>query len=300
MVSGWNCVLELSSDRTVKGGSEAALADAIRRGADLRVGTEFIFNEHIDPGGDNPEVVEEVCAFRTTYLLDDRWVAGIMTLRMPVSVPDGFGQRPSMSFFMYNQNAQQAIARPHIDGVAATGEPGTSPLDDHSEMPKYHLDDNWDAGTNAPSQNFIYDFENYRFLVRDDWREVFAHGPDGDVVSGSLKALRDAFLSGDDIKVGIRGLCADLADDATTVLDHELFVHAGPGYYETETKRFAVATHPTVRVRPAVPLWYVSRGWDFGWLLARSDGHVAHWLCDPYTLKFRKSKGRHAIRWFVR
>jgi hypothetical protein len=54
-----------------------------------------------------------------------------------------------------------------------------------------------------------------------------------------------------------------------------------------------------VRVRPAIPLRYTSRGWDFGWLMARTDGHVARWLCDQYTLTFHKSEARYAIRWFV-
>jgi hypothetical protein len=38
---------------------------------------------------------------------------------------------------------------------------------------------------------------------------------------------------------------------------------------------------------------------DFGWLLLRTDGHIARWLCDPYTLKFRKNFARHAMRWFA-
>ena len=59
------------------------------------------------------------------------------------------------------------------------------------------------------------------------------------------------------------------------------------------------ATHPVVRVAPGIPLVYRSRGWDFGWLLPRTDGYVSRWLCDPYTLKFCKSKTRHAMRWFV-
>jgi hypothetical protein len=44
---------------------------------------------------------------------------------------------------------------------------------------------------------------------------------------------------------------------------------------------------------------YGSRAWDFGWLMPRSDGFVAGWLCDPYTLKFRREDGRYAMRWFV-
>ena len=33
--------------------------------------------------------------------------------------------------------------------------------------------------------------------------------------------------------------------------------------------------------------------------MARTDGHVARWLCDPYTLTFQKSAGRYAMRWFA-
>jgi len=66
---------------------------------------------------------------------------------------------------------------------------GPAPLDDHRAMPKCHQFDAWDSGTNAPSSNFVYDFETYNFLVCDDWREVFACGADGNALSGSIEAL---------------------------------------------------------------------------------------------------------------
>ena len=44
----WICALELDQDRQIIAGSEKALSDAVRRGADLRVGTTFRHNEHID------------------------------------------------------------------------------------------------------------------------------------------------------------------------------------------------------------------------------------------------------------
>jgi hypothetical protein len=183
----------LDGQRTVVAGSSATLCDAIRRGADLRIRTDFVFNEHIDTKSNNSEPVVEVSDFRVTYLIEDRWAAGIMSLRMPICPPDGFGPQASMSFFMYNQDGQQAIARPYLDGAPAEGVPGASPLDDHSDMPKYHQHDNWDADTNAPSSNFIYDFDLYRFLVRDEWEEVFAHTADGKTEFGSIDALYDAF-----------------------------------------------------------------------------------------------------------
>lgn len=291
-------VLTLNSDRTVRSGSFAALGEAIRRGADLRIGTAFRHNEHIDVTSDSPELIEEVAEFRETVLLDNRWAAGIMTLRVPVELPDGFGPRPSMSFFLYNQDGSQAIARPFLDGASPGGQPGASASDDHSAMPRYHQFDAWDGGTNAPSSNFIYDFDSYRFLVNDRWTEVLAHDAEGQPVSGSVEALADAFLAGLPVKVAIRDLCDDLAGDQPPV-GHEVFVHAGSCYYYTDRRLFITGTHPLVRVRAAIPLRYISRGWDFGWLVARSDGHVERWLVDPYTLAFNRSSRRHAMRWFA-
>lgn len=291
--------LTLNGDRSLRAGSYAALADAIRRGADLRIATTFRHNEHIDPASASAELVQEVAEFRVTYLVDDRWSAGIMTLRQPVELPEGFGPRPSLSCFLYNQDGSQAIARPYLDGAPATGALGPSPLDDHSAMPRYHQHDSWDAGTNAPSSNFVYDFDGYRFLVNDRWREVLSHAADGAALSGSVAELADAFAQGRPLKLGIRGLCADLAGPDADPPDHELFVHAGSCYYYSERRLFMTGTHPLVRVRPAIPLRYQSRAWDFGWLMARSDGHVARWLCDPYTLTFHKRAGRYAMRWFV-
>ena len=221
-----------------------------------------------------------------------------MTLRQPVDLPGGFGPRPSMSFFLYNQDGQQAIARPYLDRQPISGARGPTPLDDYSAMSRYHQFDNWDAGTNAPSSNFVYDFDHYQFWVNDRWREVLSHAADGSVLSGSIDELATAFSRGSPIKLGLRGLCADLATDGQPI-DHEVFIHAGSCYYYTERKLFVTGTHPLARVRPATPLRYTSGGWDFGWLMARTDGHVARWLVDPYTLTFQKSEARYAIRWFV-
>jgi hypothetical protein len=207
----WTVALELNARREITAGSDVGLRDAIRRGADLRIYTEFRHNEHLDVTSRNSEIVREVADFRVTYLVDDHWVAGIMTLRLPINPPVGFGPRPSMSFFMYNQNGQQAIARPYLDGVPAAGTRGPAPVADHADMPKYHQADAWDAETNAPSHNFSYDFEVYRFLVCDEWRELLSHTPDGHVISGSFDTLAAAFAGGHEIKVAIRGLCADLA-----------------------------------------------------------------------------------------
>jgi len=295
----WISALELNEQREVVSGNAATLCDAIRNAAELRVGTVFAHNEHIDTSSSSSELVREFMDFRITYLLEDRWAAGIENLRMPIGGPDGFGPRASMSFFLYNQDGTQACGRPYLDGVAADGPSGESPLPDTSDMPKMNVLSNFDTPTNAPSRNFIYDFNMFRFMVRDEWQQVLAHDSDGQVQSGSVDALVDAFSQGCEVKVAVAGLCEDLAGDGPAI-DHEVFVHAGPCYYYTEAKLFMTGANPTVRVRPAIPMLYASRGWDFGWLFLRSDGFVARWLCDPYTLQFNKSESRHALRWFVR
>lgn len=298
--TAWKSVLELDSARNVTAGSTAALASAIARGADLRIYTDFRHNEHIDVTSKNPELVQEVSEFAVTYLLRMSWSAGIMTLRQPVNLPLGFG-RPSMSFFLYNQDGEQAIARPHLDGAPAAGELGPSPAVGHPGMAKYHTRTAWDEKTNAPSHNFVYDFGAFRFCVSDTWREVFANDADGKPAGGSLDELIDAFLKACEMKVAVRDLCTDLAGSSSAApIEHEVFVRVGPGYYYTEQRLFMSGSHPLVRIRPNIPMQYVSRGWDFGWLMLRTDGRAVYRKCDPYSLAFQDVESRYAIRWFVR
>lgn len=288
-MSSWKLVYALDSGRHPVEGSREALAAAIGAGADLRIGTAFRHNEHIDTSSASNELVRETAEFRATFLVDGHWTAGIMTLRQPISLPGGFGPRPSMSFFLYNEDGTQGIARPHLDGS------GPASLPAPEAMPRYLRLDGHDDGTNAPSSNFIYSFEYFRFFVCDRWTEVLSHDAGGRPLSGSVDALAEAFENGRSIKAGIRGLCADLGEGP----DHEVFIETGSNYYYTGEKLFIAGAHPLVRVRPAVPLRYESGGWDFGWLMPRSDGLVARWLVDPQGLQFVRSEMRCAIRWFA-
>jgi hypothetical protein len=244
------------------------------------------------------ELIRETMYFPVTYLVEDRWAAGVCTLRQPVSLPDGFGE-PSMSFFLYNQDAHQAIARPFLKGAPPKAQLGPAPLSDMSAMPRYHQFDNWDAQSNAPSHNFIYDFDVYRFHVRSGWREVLRHDSQGHVESGSIDALADAFAAGLDVKAGISGLCDDLSAPGGK-REHTVFVNTIACYYYTQQKLFIAASQPLVRVRPDVPLKYTSGGWDFGWVMVRSDGFVSRRLFNPYTLEPIGGEDRCAVRWFVR
>lgn len=296
----WSSVLTLNSDRTLRAGSRETLRDAIRRGADLRILTEFRHNEHIDTAATSGELIREVCDFQITYLVDQRWVAGIMGLRQPVSLPDRFGPRPSLSFFLYNEDGEQGIARPFLDGAPASDELGAAPIPSHSDMPRYHQHDNWDEGSRAPSHNFIYDFDVFEYFVRDDFRQVLAHDATGKIMSGSIEALAEAFSRGAQIKVALSGLCGALSETATPPLEHEVFVQAGSCYYYTEQKLFIAGTNPLVRIRPAIPLRYASQAWDFGWCVARTDGRLVYRAADPYSLAFGDQELRCDMRWFVR
>jgi len=298
-MTGWKTVLALDSRREKESGDASALADAIRAGADMRIGTAFRHNEHIDPTSDDDELIREVTDFRITYLLEDRWVAGIENLRVPIELPDSFGPRASMSFFLYNQDANQAIARPYLDGVPTEGEPGGSSPEDYTDWPGHQELASFDNGTNAPSSNFIYDFEYYHFMVRSNWTELLAHDADGNATSGDIGNLADAVIQGAEVKIAVRGLCSDLAEDPDNALDHEVFIHLGACFFYTRQQLLIASANPAVRTRPSIPQGYASRGWDFGWLMPRTDGLVGRWLCDPYTLKFRKDTQRYAMRWFV-
>jgi len=290
----WTTALELDNKRKIIGGSPIALAQAIGRAADLRIYTEFRHNEHIDLKSTNGEIVKEVSEFAVTYLLKHSWSAGIMTLRQPVTLPLGFGP-PSMSFFLYNQDGEQAIARPYLDGKSRTADLG----DASRGMAKHHERSGFDVSTNAPSHNFVYDFESYRFCVSDSWREVLATDRNGAVISGSLSDLTAAFIRGCEMKVAVRDLCSDISATSPP-MEHEIFVRLGPGYYYTEQHLYIAESHPLVRVRPTIPMQYGSRTWDFGWLLVRTDGQMLYRKCDPYTLDFQDTLYRRPVRWFVR
>jgi len=299
----WQLALELNQDREIVAGSAKALARAIRRGADLRIGTEFRHNEHIDVQSTNPGLIRETAEFGVTYLLDDHWTAGFMNLRMPITLlgEDGFGPRAGMSFFLYNQDGQQAVANLFFEGDPTAPSTRAGAANPHPDMPKSHLQETFDADTVAPSRNFIYDFDCFRFYVRDNWQEVLSHDSQGTVLAGSLESLADAFGRGCEVKVGIRGLCNDLSARSSKPIEHEVFVRVGSGYYYyCDDRLFAAGTHPLIRVAPTIPLLYASRSWDVGWLLARTDGVVARWLCDPPWRIFRKSLAHCAMRWFVR
>ncbi len=299
------CVLELDMQRNVISGSEQALQDAIKNAADLRVYTEFRHNEHIDTSATDNQLIKECSDFPCTYLIDGRWVCAMMTLRQPVSLPDHFGPRPSLSLFMYNQNGLQATGRPYLDGHGSYEDIGQRPPEmfggggERKPMIHMHDGEHYGCGTNAPSQNFVYDFYNYKFLVQDDWTEVLSHDADGNVISGDARELEKASEAGYEMKVAISGICEGLFG-AKNTMPHEVFIQTGPHYFYTETGFMVAETRPFVRVVPEIPAYYRDHNWDYGWAIVRSDGLVAGLWYDPYTLKYQKTYTKHAMRWFIK
>jgi hypothetical protein len=296
----WRDTITLDASRNVVAGDVQALRQALRRGADLRIYSQFRHNEHIDTASNNNDLIQETMDMRATYLIDERWCAGVITLRQPVALPSGFGPRPSLSLFLYNEDGSQAIARPLLDGVPAEGSPGPSPPGDHSDMPKYHEQNRWDDQTNAPSSNFVYDFDKLRYFVRDDWQLALHRSSEGEVLAGSHDHLAQVFSQGVEWKISVKGLCADLAEPEKEALSHEVFIQAGSCYLYTGERLMIAASHPLPRIRPAIPLRYESGNWDYAWLLARSDGRVSRLVYNPYTLQPKESSGKYEIKWFYR
>jgi len=302
--NSWDCLLELKSDCSIRRGSRAALARAIRRGADLRVYTEFFYEEHIAPygspriqGAANHGLMKEVIDFRVAYLLGSGHVAGITMLRQPVEPSIGFnGSDPKMSFFLYNSDGHQAHANLLLDGRPA-GRPGKNAVEPTPAlMPKMSATERFDVGSAAPSRNFIYAMERYRYFVRDDWNEVLAHDRHGRVRRGSFRALERAQDEGREIKVAFRGLAADLGRGP----DHEVFTPAGSTYLHTGRKTYETLAHPLLRIAPAIPLQFASQNWDVTWVYICTTGRAVLRTLDPFTRKFRDRPTRLACRWFAR
>jgi hypothetical protein len=301
----WRCALELDNSENIASGSEALLCDAVRRGADLRVYTEFYFEEHIAPDvgmHDNREhdgLIQEVIDFRQTFLVDDRHTAGVTTTRQPLNPVLGFnGTKPRMSLFMYNMTGHQSCATLPLDphGTDAQQPGAYEVVPPPADMPKMSEAHAFDAATGCPSRNFIYHMEVYRFWVQDTWTQVLAHDEHGVALSGSWDDLADAHHGGREIKVAIAGLCRDLGDGPSA----EVFTPLGSGFAHTTKRLYEAQTHPVVRVAPAVPMGYGSGCWDLSWVIVRTDGSAAVRSLDPYTQKFHDWTGRFPCRWFVR
>ncbi len=292
--SSWQCLLELDAQRNVTSGDARTLCDAIARGADLRVYTEWLFEEHVAPDlgrparDDEAGLLQEVIDFRETILVGNDYASGITTQRQAILPTVAFNRNgpPRMSFFMYDTQGCQACANVLFD------EPFQVAHQTTMDAPKMHDVDPHDAGSFAPSTNFIYDMERYRYFVRDDWRQVLHHDAHSRVIEGSFKDLHAAHHSGCDLKVAISDLAAGDA--------HEIITPVGTSWVHTARKQLEALTHPLVRVAASRPLRYASGNWDVAWVFLSTAGTSTVRRFDPRQRRFVDEPGRFACRWFVR
>ena len=289
----WRQVLSLNEKREITQGSISDLADATKRGAEIKSYTTFDYVEHMAAPETKEGLVQEMMSFAVAYWLQGGHVAVIQTTRYPANASLGFGDLPSLSFFLNNDSGHNSIARPFLDGRIG------QPRNVADQAGKYRTIDAFDFETPAPCENFTYDFGEYRWWVDESWREILSTDKDGNPLSGSLSALQDEFRAGRSIKVGIKNLCSDLAINDKPSIEHEVFIELHSVYNHHDSGFLGGESQPIVRVAPHIPLRYEHGNWNFGWVLPRTDGIVHQLVIDPQTRSFAKKEGRFAVRWFV-
>ena len=292
----YKSLLELNNKLQITAGSTGALNEALARGADLKIETVFRHDEHMDLTSPIKDRVREVSEFPASIIVDGRWSAAFMTMRQPADVPHGFGPRASLSLFMYNQDGTQAIARPYLDGGAVTGVKGPCEPYSYGAHGKMRYLSCFDRGTNAPCDNFVYEFDSFRYLACDRYIPLCSFGSGGDLISGDREALWGAVRAGADIKVGITGVCGGLP--SAKPYKHTVYVRAAFLYHYQEGGLLVAETHPFVRVAPDIPLRYASDNWDYCWAIVRTDGKCSLMRMDPHTLAFTELKENFAVSWF--
>lgn len=292
----WREILRLNEAREVVEGSFSDLAAVVKQGAGVKVYTTFDYAEHMSVPGSKEGLVQEMMSFAVVYLLEDSRVAAIQTTRYPANCSLGFGEMQSLSFFLNNDSGRNGIARPYLAGTRHRSKTGKQ---DGKRVGKYETLDAWDSDSVSPCENFTYDFGECRWWVDDSWQERLSVDEDGNIISGSLQHLQDACRRGRTLKVGVRNLCADLAPEGKSSIDHEVFVELHSVYNHQESGFLGGESQPIVRVAPDVPLRYESGNWNFGWILPRTDGIVHQLIIDPYDRSFTRTEGRFATRWFA-
>lgn len=287
-------VLTLDSERRLKSGSTELLNRKIMGGADLRICTGFLHNEHIDISSIDNQLVAETSTFQETVLIDGKWSAYFMTLRQPVALRDGFGYPNSLSLFLYNQNGQQAIARLIMDG---TDDKSMKRDSEESGMKKMHTINTFNENTPGVSRNFIYDFEFYDYIVNDCYREIYGNYKDGTCAAGNMGEIGEAYRYGRGIKLAIKGLSKIMWGD--TGHEDEIFIHCGSSYYYTKDKLMITNTHPFVSVPADIPLTYKADSYRYCWVVARTDGRVEIRSYNPFENIWETKAVNLSLRWFA-
>ncbi|MBQ6544133.1 MAG: hypothetical protein IJL72_00185 [Lachnospiraceae bacterium] len=288
--------MELNKNAKVCGGSAEALRKAIAGGADLRISTGFIHNEHIDPGSDNAGFILETSTFPETVLIDGKWAAGFMTLRQPVELRHGFGGQNAMSLFLYNEDGMQSMGRIEMDGSTFT-----ETLEDDQAYPmegkKVTTFSVYDTGTHGGARNFIWYFEPFRFIVDDGWEELYAADADGTCTFGDILALEEAYGLGRPIKMAVKGISEVLFGKSAHT--DEIFIHGSSSYDYQDEHLMISNSAPFVAVPADIPLTFRERQYHYCWFIARSDGHIEIRAYDPVLCTWKTVEAHLPVRFFA-
>lgn len=287
-------VLSLDRERKAVKGSVELLNGKIRNGADLRICTGFLHNEHIDVGSEDDQMVNEASAFPETVLVDGKWSACFMTVRQPVALRDGFGYPNSLSLFLYNQDGRQALARWVMDGTTAKSIRKDT---ERFGMRKMHTMDIFDSDTPGVSKNFIYDFEYYDFIVNDCYEEIYANTGEDVCIKGNIGDLEDAYRCGRGIKLAVKGISGVLWGDRGH--EDEIYIHCGSSFYYTKDRLMITNTLPLVSVPADIPLSYKPRSYRYCWIVARTDGRVEIRSYNPFDNLWETRAAFLPLRWFA-
>ncbi len=277
-MSEWVKLCSVGEDFRPTEGQSASVADAVRRGADLRRYSIY------DPSLTG--LVEETMGLQTTWVFDSAHVGGLSTLRHPAECGLHLFKRPSMAYWIFNVTAPSSSAFVPLDGQPMDS--ATGPWVRVDERP-------FDSKADAPWLS-----KRYHWWARDDWQEIYSHDAEGKPLLGDWKDVCRSAASGCALKVGIRNLWDHLSCRRGPTLEHEVFIECGTHFAHLDAGFFAAITIPTFLVRPSAPLRFIGEAFEPGWLLVRTDGRVDRQTLNPSSLKWLCTQTHHAIRWFAR
>lgn len=258
-------------------GSVAAVAEAVRQGADLRRFSTYNLK--------GTGAVEETMTLQTTWVFDNGHAGGLQTLRHPVNAGLGIIMKPSMSLWIFGVDAPQRSTFVPLDG-----------------KPMANATGNWVNVDNEPFGRETEEFvpRRYMWWARSDWKLIYAHDKEGNASEGSWEDIRKAVKQGRILKVGIRNLWSYLTPPGEETLEHEVFIECTTDFSHLDEGFVGALTQPTFLLQPTVPLKFTGENFALGWLVVRTDGKVQRVTLNPANMQWERTWDRHAVRWFAR
>ena len=266
-----------NADHKPMSGSVADVADAVRRGADIRRFSTYNMK--------GTGLVEETMTLQTTWVFDDHHVGGLQTLRHPLDAGLGISMQPSMALWIF--------------GVAAPQRSTFVPL---NGQPMAHATGKWVNVDNEPYSAEAGEFtpRRYQWWARSDWKQICDHDQNGNPSQGSWEDIRKAVNDGGILKVGIKNLWSHLTPAGEQAPEHEVFIECTTDFSHVDEKFVGVLTQPTFLLQPRVPLKFSGENFALGWLVVRTDGKVQRHTLNPTNMQWEQKWNRYAVRWFTK